>query len=43
MSIDPTTIDLLVLDVDGVLTDGRIIYDDAGGELKMFHVQDGSG
>ncbi|MFW6154108.1 MAG: KdsC family phosphatase [Planctomycetota bacterium] len=41
--VDPTTIDLLVLDVDGVLTDGRITYDDAGRELKTFHVQDGSG
>ena len=37
------SIDLLVLDVDGVLTDGRITYDDAGREMKSFHVQDGSG
>jgi 3-deoxy-D-manno-octulosonate 8-phosphate phosphatase (KDO 8-P phosphatase) len=36
-------IELLVLDVDGVLTDGRIIYSDAGAELKAFHVRDGSG
>ena len=36
-------IDLLVLDVDGVLTDGGIIYTDAGAELKQFHVRDGSG
>jgi 3-deoxy-D-manno-octulosonate 8-phosphate phosphatase (KDO 8-P phosphatase) len=36
-------IDLLVLDVDGVLTDGRIVYTDAGAELKAFHVRDGSG
>ena len=36
-------IDLLVVDVDGVLTDGSIIYADAGGELKQFHVRDGSG
>ncbi|MFH1857638.1 MAG: HAD-IIIA family hydrolase [Candidatus Omnitrophota bacterium] len=34
---------LLVLDVDGVLTDGRIIYGDAGDELKCFDVQDGFG
>lgn len=34
---------LLVLDVDGVLTDGRIIYDEFGDELKCFDVQDGSG
>jgi len=36
-------IDLLVLDVDGVLTDGRIVYDDAGRELKAFCVRDGAG
>jgi 3-deoxy-D-manno-octulosonate 8-phosphate phosphatase (KDO 8-P phosphatase) len=36
-------IDLLVLDVDGVLTDGRIIYGDSGVEVKAFHVRDGSG
>ena len=33
----------LVLDVDGVLTDGRIVYDEFGDELKFFHVQDGTG
>ena len=36
-------IDLLLLDVDGVLTDGGIVYTDAGEELKRFHVRDGSG
>jgi 3-deoxy-D-manno-octulosonate 8-phosphate phosphatase (KDO 8-P phosphatase) len=36
-------IELLVLDVDGVLSDGRIFYSDAGQELKAFHVRDGSG
>ena len=36
-------IELLLMDVDGVLTDGRIIYDDKGGEVKEFHVRDGSG
>src|SRR5947209_14562821 len=36
-------IELLVVDVDGVLTDGRIIYADDGTELKQFHVRDGSG
>jgi 3-deoxy-D-manno-octulosonate 8-phosphate phosphatase (KDO 8-P phosphatase) len=35
-------INLLLLDVDGVLTDGGIIYDDDGRELKQFHVRDGS-
>ena len=34
---------LLILDVDGVLTDGTIIYSDSGEELKRFHVRDGSG
>lgn len=34
---------LLVLDVDGVLTDGGIIYTEDGGEIKRFHVRDGSG
>jgi 3-deoxy-D-manno-octulosonate 8-phosphate phosphatase (KDO 8-P phosphatase) len=36
-------IELLVLDVDGVLTDGRIVYTDDGREVKAFHVRDGSG
>ena len=36
-------IKLVILDVDGVLTDGRIIYDDKGGELKCFDVKDGHG
>jgi len=34
---------LVVMDVDGVLTDGRIIYDNYGDELKFFDVQDGFG
>ncbi len=36
-------IKLLLLDVDGVLTDGRIILDNHGNELKAFHVRDGHG
>lgn len=36
-------IDVLVLDVDGVLTDGRIIMDDRGREFKHFNVRDGHG
>jgi 3-deoxy-D-manno-octulosonate 8-phosphate phosphatase (KDO 8-P phosphatase) len=36
-------IEMLVLDVDGVLTSGGIIYGDNGLELKAFHVRDGSG
>lgn len=35
-------IELLLLDVDGVLTDGGIVYGDDGVELKTFHVRDGS-
>jgi 3-deoxy-D-manno-octulosonate 8-phosphate phosphatase (KDO 8-P phosphatase) len=34
---------LLVLDVDGVLTDGRLHYDADGRESKSFHVRDGYG
>jgi len=34
---------LLVLDVDGVMTDGRIILDSRGGETKAFDVRDGHG
>ena len=36
-------IELLVMDVDGVLTDGRIVYGDDGAEIKAFHVRDGWG
>ena len=36
-------IQLLLLDVDGVLTDGRIIYSDAGSQIKEFNVRDGLG
>jgi 3-deoxy-D-manno-octulosonate 8-phosphate phosphatase (KDO 8-P phosphatase) len=41
--IDYAKIDTLVLDVDGVLTDGRITLTPAGEEIKTFHVRDGSG
>ena len=34
-------IELLVVDVDGVLTDGVIAVDDRGVETKHFHVRDG--
>lgn len=34
-------ITVVALDVDGVLTDGRIIYDSTGRETKVFDVQDG--
>jgi 3-deoxy-D-manno-octulosonate 8-phosphate phosphatase (KDO 8-P phosphatase) len=36
-------IHLLLLDVDGVLTDGSIIYDDDANEMKVFNVKDGFG
>jgi len=34
---------LLVLDVDGVLTEGRLFYGPKGEVLKAFHVRDGHG
>ncbi len=50
MPPDPSIIDAraqkvraLILDVDGVLTDGRITYLPGGGESKTFHVRDGLG
>lgn len=36
-------IKLIVLDVDGVLTDGAIIYAGGDTDIKAFHVQDGFG
>jgi 3-deoxy-D-manno-octulosonate 8-phosphate phosphatase (KDO 8-P phosphatase) len=36
-------IELLVLDVDGVLTDGRLYFGARGEALKVFHVRDGHG
>jgi len=36
-------VSLLVLDVDGVMTDGRIVLDGDSGEYKAFHVRDGHG
>jgi 3-deoxy-D-manno-octulosonate 8-phosphate phosphatase (KDO 8-P phosphatase) len=34
---------LLILDVDGVLTDGRLFFDAEGNEYKSFHARDGHG
>ena len=34
---------LLLMDVDGVLTNAQIVYDDQGKEIKFFHVHDGFG
>ncbi len=39
----PQAIRLLVLDVDGVLTDGRLYFGARGEALKVFHVRDGHG
>ena len=36
-------IKLVLLDVDGVLTDGRLYYGNSGEELKAFDIQDGLG
>ncbi len=50
MRLDPalvtekaSRIRLLVLDVDGVLTDGSIVYDASGSQIQSFHVHDGLG
>jgi len=37
------SIELLILDVDGVLTDGRLYFSANGDETKAFHVRDGYG
>ena len=34
---------LLILDVDGVLTNGQLLFGDQGEAMKLFHVQDGLG
>lgn len=36
-----SSIKAIFFDVDGVLTNGKIIYDDAGREIKQFNVKDG--
>lgn len=42
MNLD-VKLDWLFLDVDGVLTDGRLVYTENGEETKIFHVLDGYG
>ena len=37
------SIELLLLDVDGVLTSGEVVYSDSGEEIKAFSVKDGLG
>jgi len=34
-------IELIVIDVDGTLTDGKIVYSENGDELKAFNIKDG--
>lgn len=34
---------IMVFDVDGIMTDGRIYYGNSGEELKAFHILDGQG
>lgn len=34
-------IKMFLMDVDGVLTDGKVIYDSKGNELKSFNIKDG--
>jgi 3-deoxy-D-manno-octulosonate 8-phosphate phosphatase (KDO 8-P phosphatase) len=36
-------IELILSDVDGVLTDGGVIFDNQGIEIKRFHIRDGLG
>jgi len=36
-------IKLLIMDVDGVLTDGRLYFTEQGETIKVFHVRDGQG
>ena len=39
----PADVRLIVFDVDGVLTDGVVVYTEGGGEAKHFHIKDGLG
>lgn len=41
--MNPRDVKLLLLDVDGVLTDGRLYLSEDGTETKCFHVHDGQG
>ena len=45
MNLEPRcqAIELILSDVDGVLTDGKIVLDNQGIEAKMFHIRDGLG
>lgn len=41
--VTKSDIRLLILDVDGVLTDGSIYFDDEGRQVRRYHIQDGLG
>lgn len=43
MNVDMTQLRMLVLDVDGVLSDGKLYLGNEGEELKTFNIQDGLG
>lgn len=43
LTLRASKIRLVVMDVDGVLTDGKISYTSAGDEIKSFNVKDGLG
>jgi YrbI family 3-deoxy-D-manno-octulosonate 8-phosphate phosphatase len=36
-------VELILADIDGVLTDGGLLYDNQGIEIKQFHIRDGLG
>lgn len=43
MALDFSKVGLVVFDVDGVLTDGSLLYGNGGEIIKTFHVHDGVG
>jgi len=43
ISVRAKKIKLLLMDCDGVLTDGRLYFGPGGEELKVFHARDGQG
>ena len=40
--MEPAQVQAIILDVDGVLTDGRLYFSASGEALKVFHVHDGT-
>lgn len=43
MTVSLEQIELVAFDVDGVVTDGKILFDEEGREMHAFHVHDGMG